>query len=68
MKVVLSGHEEKANCIWCQRDRECVKATFSDGLFQNAMICFKCMATAIRVRSKATEAQPKTLAEADKPA
>ena len=68
MKVVLSGHEEKASCIWCQRDRECVKATFSDGLFQNAMICFKCMATAIRVRSKAAEVPQKQAANVDKPA
>jgi len=58
MKVVISGREESAKCVWCQRDRECVKTTFSDGLFQNASLCWKCLQTAFRVR--AAQAKPAT--------
>ena len=52
MKVVLSGRQETAKCVWCEKDRECVQTTFSDGLFANAMLCWKCLQTAFKVRSK----------------
>ena len=63
MKVVISGREDSAKCVWCEKDRECVKTTFSDGLFQNASLCWKCLQTAFRVRA----AQAKPTAE-EKPA
>ena len=56
MKVVLTGRQESATCVWCERkDRECVKTTFSDGLFQDAPLCWKCLQTSYRVRSGDTK-------------
>jgi hypothetical protein len=52
MKVVLSGHEEKAKCVWCMREKETVKASFSDRMFTNAAICWKCLATIVRVKAQ----------------
>lgn len=55
MKVVLSGRHESAKCVWCEKDRECVTTTFSDGLFTNASLCWKCLQTAFKVRSQSTK-------------
>ena len=53
MKVVLSGRHESAKCVWCERDRETVTTTFSDGLFKDSSLCWKCLQTAFKVRSQA---------------
>ena len=55
MKVVLSGHQESAKCVWCEKDCETVQATFSDGLFKNASICWRCLKQAYKVRSQQPE-------------
>ncbi len=52
MKVVLSQHHENANCCWCEKDRECVTLTFSDGFIQDESMCWKCLQTAFKVRSR----------------
>lgn len=52
MKVVLTNPNESARCTWCNKDRECVTATFSDRFLIDAPLCIKCLHTAIKVRSK----------------
>ena len=52
MKVVLSDRQDDTECIWCEKQRECVKATFSDGFVESESICWKCLAQAFKVRSK----------------
>lgn len=56
MKVVLSGPQDSAKCVWCEKDRETVQATFSDGLFKNASICWRCLKQACKVRSQQSDA------------
>lgn len=51
MKVVLSQRAESAKCRWCEKDRECVTATFSDGFLKDESLCWKCLQMAFRVRS-----------------
>lgn len=53
MKVLLSGRHESAKCAWCEKERETVTTTFTDGLFKEASLCWKCLATAFKVRSQA---------------
>ncbi|MEM6779581.1 MAG: hypothetical protein AAF670_18140 [Planctomycetota bacterium] len=55
MKVVLSGRHESANCAWCEKERETVTTTFSDGLFKESSLCWKCLQTAFKVRSQAVK-------------
>ena len=52
MKVVLSGRHQSAQCVWCEKDRECVQATFSDGFVKDATICWRCLQQAFKVRSR----------------
>ncbi|MGB7329259.1 MAG: hypothetical protein WBD31_30540 [Rubripirellula sp.] len=59
MKVVLSGRHESTLCAWCEKERECVTTTFSDGLFKDASLCWKCLQTAFKVRSQASQAESK---------
>ena len=54
MKVVLSQRTESAKCRWCEKDRECVTTTFSDGFLKDEPLCWKCLQTAFRVRSSQT--------------
>jgi len=58
MKVVLHGWEAKDKCVWRQRERETVRASFSDRLLTNASICWKCLATVVRVRTQGVDEQP----------
>ncbi|QEG21022.1 hypothetical protein [Mariniblastus fucicola] len=51
MKVVLSKRHEQANCCWCEKERECVTVTFSDGFIKQGSLCWKCLQTAYKVRS-----------------
>jgi hypothetical protein len=52
MKVNLSRHHTAAKCCWCEKDRECVSVTFSDGFIKNEPMCWKCLQTAFKVRSR----------------
>ena len=52
MKVQLSDWHESATCCWCEKESECVTVTFSDGFLTNAAMCWKCLQTAFRVRSR----------------
>lgn len=52
MNVTLSDWHEETSCNWCEKDRECVTATFSDGFLQNAALCWKCLQTAFKVRNR----------------
>ena len=61
MKVVLSGRQESAKCAWCEKDRETVTTTFSDGLFKEANLCWQCLKTAFKVRSEASKRESETL-------
>ena len=56
MKVTLSEWHTEACCSWCEKDRECVTATFADGFLQNALMCWKCLQTAFKVRSRQSNA------------
>ncbi|QDT38404.1 hypothetical protein [Stratiformator vulcanicus] len=55
MQVVLSEFHEDEECVWCQKERECVVATFSDEFLKDAPLCWKCLQTAFRVRSSQAE-------------
>ena len=52
MKVVLSDRQVSAKCVWCEKDRECVSSTFSDGFIKQQLLCWKCLQTAFKVRSQ----------------
>ena len=52
MKVALSEWHDKATCVWCEKERECVSTTFSDGFLNKAAMCWKCLQTAFKVRSR----------------
>ena len=56
MKVVLTQWIETQTCCWCEKERECTKVTFSDGFLKDSAICWKCLQTAFKVRSKQTSA------------
>lgn len=51
MNVVITNPQASATCVWCDRKREAVQATFSDGFLTDVPICFKCLQQAIKVRS-----------------
>ncbi len=55
MHVTLTGSQETATCTWCEKDRECVTASFSDGFLKDAPLCWKCLQTAVKVRAKQDE-------------
>lgn len=52
MKVALTEWQESATCCWCEKERECVTTTFSDGFLREASLCWKCLQTAFKVRSR----------------
>lgn len=57
MKVQLSEWHESATCCWCEKERECVSTTFSDGFLNKAAMCWKCLQTAFKVRSRQPNAK-----------
>lgn len=57
MKVVLTDRQERSQCVWCERERETVTVTFSDGLFKDDSICWKCLQQAFKVRCEALKAR-----------
>ena len=65
MKVQLSEWHESTTCCWCEKERECVATTFSDGFLNKANLCWKCLQTSFKVRSRqqtptATSQTPET--------
>lgn len=58
MHVTLSSWHESAVCTWCEKDRECVATTFSDGFLKEAPLCWKCLQTAYKVRQRQQPAAP----------
>ncbi|TWT84271.1 hypothetical protein CA13_57470 [Planctomycetes bacterium CA13] len=57
MKVVLSDRQETAKCVWCEKDKECVKTSFSDGLIREAWLYWKCLQAAFKVRSRGSKSE-----------
>ncbi len=51
MKVVLFKRQESVSCCWCEKERECVTVSFSDGFIKQGCLCWKCLQTAYKVRS-----------------
>jgi hypothetical protein len=47
----ISDHHDGHACLWCRRDIEGVTVTFP-GFLADAVLCFKCLAQAIRVRAQ----------------
>ena len=56
MKVVLTDPRE-GQCTWCEKAREVVTASFSDRFLVNAPVCWRCLATSVRVRAKTAAAE-----------
>lgn len=54
MKVVLTNPETDATCVWCEKPRECLTATFNDRFLVDAQLCLKCLQQAIKLRAKQT--------------
>ncbi len=52
MSVTLNTWHESITCAWCEKDRECVNTTFSDGFLKDAPLCWKCLQTAFKVRQR----------------
>ena len=52
MRVIILLWHESATCCWCEKSRECVTVSFSDGFLNEVPMCWKCLETAVRVRSK----------------
>lgn len=51
MNVTLTEWQESATCCWCEKSRECVTVTFSDGFLKDVPMCWRCLQTAFKVRS-----------------
>lgn len=52
MKAVLSAWQESATCTWCEKVRECIVVTFSDRFLEDSPLCWKCLQTSFKVRSR----------------
>ncbi len=52
MHVVIILWHESATCCWCEKSRECVTLTFSDGFLTQSLLCWKCLQIAFKVRSR----------------
>lgn len=52
MKVALTVWHDSATCCWCEKEKECVSTTFSDGFLKDAKLCWKCLQTSYKVRSQ----------------
>ncbi|QDT64068.1 hypothetical protein [Calycomorphotria hydatis] len=55
MLVELSTWQPSCTCVWCEKERECVETTFSDGFLEKANLCWKCLQTSYKVRSRQQE-------------
>ncbi len=51
MNVSISERHQKASCLWCEKDRECVTASFEDSFLQDSVVCWACLQNIVRVRS-----------------
>ena len=66
MKVLLSAWSDSETCVWCEKDRECVTATFGDGFMNETKLCWGCLAKAVKVRNRqAVEKQGEQAAKKD---
>ena len=63
MQVTLSTFHEQVDCTWCERTRDCVSTTFSDGFLKESPLCWKCLQTAYKVRMKQHESKGKDKAD-----
>lgn len=52
MQVTLTAWHEQHRCTWCDKEKEGVTATFSDGFLTDAPVCWSCLAKAVKVRSR----------------
>lgn len=52
MNVTLNAWYEAAECCWCAKSKEAVNVTFSDSFLTDAPLCWKCLQTAFKVRSR----------------
>lgn len=52
MQIMITGRNDAAKCVWCEKERETIQVTFSDGFLNNASICYRCLQQAFRVRSR----------------
>ncbi|MFN0196151.1 MAG: hypothetical protein ACKVT0_05365 [Planctomycetaceae bacterium] len=58
MIVSLHAWQEKGQCTWCEKEKECVSATFEDGFLKNSSLCWGCLQKAVKVRSRQVEIKP----------
>lgn len=65
MKVVLTNPANAVTCTWCEKEREGVTASFSDRFLIDAPICWRCLATAVKVRARHSEPTKDTARQAD---
>ena len=59
MKALISERHAKANCVWCEKEKECVTVEFSDGFLAKNSICWRCLQKAVKVRSAQTAGKTK---------
>lgn len=52
MEAKLTAWLVSSTCAWCEKDRECVTAEFSDGFIGRSNLCWGCLQKAVKVRSK----------------
>ena len=60
MKVILTNPNTETPCTWREKQPPggCVTATFSDQFLVDAPLCWKCLAQAMKVRSRQVDGQP----------
>lgn len=60
MHVSLTEFHDSAACMWCERTKEALTVEFADGFLKNAVLCWRCLAKAVRIRERQTSRQPET--------
>ncbi len=52
MQVTVKGVSEQETCVWCEKEKECVRADFGDSFAGDAQFCWRCFQKAVKVQSQ----------------
>lgn len=55
MQVTLTAWSDKETCIWCEKEKECVRADFGESFSGDAQFCWRCFQKAVKVQSQKTK-------------
>ena len=56
MEIRITAWHESATCTWCEKQKEAINTDFADGFLHDAILCWRCLEKAVKVRSR----QPNT--------